>query len=140
MTVLSAQVDAYRRSAGEDAATVDLAESIDVGLKLYDALRAAVERAERRGINEADGRRFHAMAGELAEIFGELLRRAKGAPGGGAELGDVARLEEAWRDFLPAMQFTFDRLNPPAGGNAPRQLKSAGEVRDGLRGQVHGRG
>jgi hypothetical protein len=142
MTVLGAQVDTFSRSTLPGSGANDLAESIDVGLKLYDALRSSVTRAEQRGMGEDEARGFHEMASELARKFGELLQRTRGSAAEAVTLDrtDLARLEAAWHELLPAHQFSFDRLTRAAAVGSTQPTKSAAEIRDGLRGQVHGRG
>lgn len=130
--VLAAQIDAFVHSAdlspaGESSRTQDL---IDVGLKLFEMVR---DRGNRSDLRDDEGRALHTLAAALAPVFESILRRARDEPG----LHGVDALADAWREIVPAQQFSYDRLmraataspsRPPAGA----RFVTAAEVRDGL--------
>ncbi len=135
--VLAAQVDAFVHSAdaapaGESSHTQDL---IDVGLKLFEIVS---DRGNRPDLSEDEARALYALAAALAPVFGSICRRARNEPG----LHRVDALADAWREFLPSEQFSYDRLRqaaaaPPAGTTG---LLTIGEVRGGLQRRLQTRG
>jgi hypothetical protein len=125
---LAAQVDAYVRSAGAVPAgeSSQTQELIDVGLKLFELVR---DRGNEPDLSDDEAQALHTLAAALVPVFELILRRAELEPG----LRGTDALGDAWREFVPAVQFQYGRLR---GDARPGQLLTPDEVRGGLRRRV----